>query len=1066
MKTTESREGGKRRFPSGRRPGGQPLCRSRVSLPGWVGSAGIGAVLALLAGSGAASTATLVPGPPLPPQPGVEAPGCTPPPTAPGTWTLLENRPQAPSLLTVDPWVPCHILDATGPGTLRRSDDSARSWRTVLSDSARGTIAPDDPTCPPPLATVGGCVVSTPPFSIVGTSFASATTIDVAEGGNGDAFVTSGDGGGSWRLANQGIDGLPVAGLATAPGNPSVAYAAVIVEGNGAYQAAFTGGPNGALSNPPLAHIYRTTDGGGSWTATQMPSVADAWGHENTIVDMRVDPGNPQHLYLLRNDDTLTVLEETLDGGQTYSIKPVSAAASPTQLLVAGTPSGVRLYAVGFFNAAVGDTTAGLLGASVIVSTDDGATWHPTPAQPPSSMISGTLVATLLPTDPRRIVLADLSSTRSPTSAVVFASSDGLATLQQVADPPVDGRAGVTLTIGQDAPVGGCHSTNSGVCGPPDAALQADRLGNVYLALCYGNPQPNPTPCGSAGRVLERLTPPDPAPPPRSPVAPPPVSGNAQVATELTSCVVPNPNNAVAGEGGLAFDGDSLIYTQNNAYNPVGSPDPDGHLYYMNPATCAYGGEVDVTFSHADIAAVASSSGWYSGAQQPFIEDISYDARRNTLWGTIQPSPCCEGTDRLPLFTYTVTRAPTPATHGTAVARLRAIVGECPPGQYELAMMSYSYTDDSLWTCNASNRASHLRAADLATIPPSCFDPIVDPGGGGSTGYGDWAVVGPLMYIHSEDDSHVNVYTQADCQLLRSLVHRTFLEPNNEDEQMVCDPVTFSPRSGFALPQTAAMWIRDASAGLVTAYGLTDACPLPTALAASPPVVLSGGTPSPQVCATVSLVGPGSPIASLPLQFTVDGQHVADALSSVAGHACAPAPPALAVGRHSVVVSWAGGSDYLPSAATTAITVLPVVSLAALSPAARNAVAPEATPLRGSGLASLTQGPPQTGSEIEQAQAIQSQANSQTQLTVQPGMMVQRRQQEQVAAQRVGISNDIQAEQMLAVRHRGVPAVVVAAGQVGAGLLLGLALLVRQPMVRVARSRRRARQPERLTRGG
>jgi hypothetical protein len=142
----------------------------------------------------------------------------------------------------------------------------------------------------------------------------------------------SGDGGASWTAANAGLPaglyGAYVQALAMDPQNPETLYAAEL----------FAGGGGG---------VFKSTDGGASWTGT---------GLQASAVALAVDPLNTSTIYAA----TSTTVFQSLDGGANW--RDLSAVGSGSVYSVAVNPVNSAVIYAG--------TDSG-----VVMSTDGGARW-------------------------------------------------------------------------------------------------------------------------------------------------------------------------------------------------------------------------------------------------------------------------------------------------------------------------------------------------------------------------------------------------------------------------------------------------------------------------------------------------------------------------------------------------------------------------------------------------------------------------------------------------------------------------------------------------------------------
>lgn len=111
------------------------------------------------------------------------------------------------------------------------------------------------------------------------------------------------DGGGSWTPLTDLLPGLTVSSMAFEPGNPLVIYI-----GTGEGVAAFQRDTQGDFRG---AGIFRTTDGGDSWSRLEATAGADFY----FVNDLVVSPKDPRRIYAA----TRTGLWRSLDGGASWT---------------------------------------------------------------------------------------------------------------------------------------------------------------------------------------------------------------------------------------------------------------------------------------------------------------------------------------------------------------------------------------------------------------------------------------------------------------------------------------------------------------------------------------------------------------------------------------------------------------------------------------------------------------------------------------------------------------------------------------------------------------------------
>jgi len=148
------------------------------------------------------------------------------------------------------------------------------------------------------------------------------------------SVITSEDGGRSWqRRTGVPGDGLPVSAVAAHPADPDVAWLAI-----------------------PEGGVYRTADGGATWT----PSMGGL--ESKRVMSLALDPQNPAVLYAGTYADGLF---KSADGGATW--KQSSAGMDPNEPIFALLVDPVHTHVV----------YAGSLRSGVFVSQDGGGAWRP-----------------------------------------------------------------------------------------------------------------------------------------------------------------------------------------------------------------------------------------------------------------------------------------------------------------------------------------------------------------------------------------------------------------------------------------------------------------------------------------------------------------------------------------------------------------------------------------------------------------------------------------------------------------------------------------------------------------
>lgn len=262
---------------------------------------------------------------------------------------------------------------------------------------------------------------------------AATRTIYVASAGGG--VLKSTNDGASFQAVNSGLDALSVTAMAMDPRDPDVVYVST------------------------LSDVYKTTDGGASWHATNGPT---------GVVTFAMDPSNPDVVY--SGSSPGGGVNKTINGGLTWF------AAS----------NGIGLPAV-FALAVKPDEPsvvfAGTAGFGSFRSDDGGSTWR-------SLNIDSTVWSFLIDPLDNSVVFAGTNG------AGVYASRDGGLSFAPVGAPEV----GVVLSLVRSGPDiyagtatggvsvssdGGATWRNTGVSAGLGLILSTDGAGAVYAGTNF-----------------------------------------------------------------------------------------------------------------------------------------------------------------------------------------------------------------------------------------------------------------------------------------------------------------------------------------------------------------------------------------------------------------------------------------------------------------------------------------------------------------------------------------------------------------------------------------------------
>jgi photosystem II stability/assembly factor-like uncharacterized protein len=691
------------------------------------------------------------------------------------------------------------------------------------------------------------------------------------------------------------------------------------------------------------------------------------------------------------------------DGGATFDARAGSARLHPTAIAIdPAAPSVVWLNDV---------SPATSAGSSLWLSTDGGVTFGLPPA-PVKDAVSA-LTFSVVPDGPSALLAA------TPSSGLLRTSDQG----KDWTSVPVgaDGQVDPVYDVGveQSRPdvlmaltkTGAWRSTNGGNgfgavrdglpadCGA--TALTRDAVApSTFLVLCTRGRAYR---FQSSGADLVRVHPPaEQFPPdandPNDPTQQVPDTTQPVPMTELGVRTLPDDEGS---SGSLAFDGETL--------------------YYAGPPTPVFA-RMGTTTIHRIRAR--------DGKRLPdlvvplTVSEIAYDGLRHVLY--VQGLVAHDQADMYVLDLR---------TH--AVRHLFALPGY--PGAH--SQYSFDASLDRFVVAQESTR-NVFQLDHAGRIKSRC---ALD-GGQTSGGYNgnDDAGLGQATamtatgsggggYWQAEDDATM-YHIGARCERLATYSHRKFAESGAENDALVCDTVTFD---------RPAVWIRDSGIGKVYAYGIPNGyCPLATKLRLRTPGVVARGTTA-NVCATLTTRGDTSPLAAMPVTFTVAGRGAGVATTTADGTACVRyrVPGGLPVGtaRGAAVATppvraaFLGTTSYLASLADgllrvplpDVVTHLPLPGIVAPAPPAN----PPAQPLA---QAPIPQAQAQAEAQAQaQAQAqSQAQAQAQSQAQAQAAAVPQVQEQVQLAEQTATGERELNFSRYRPHRARdhGAPLATAAAG--------------------------------------
>ena len=288
------------------------------------------------------------------------------------TWNILGGlHAQSVPSLAVDPANPSILYAGTSSG-LFQSTDAGAAWKQLLPDAqsvSEVTLNPQSPS----------------------------TVYAVYTGSSGSQAARSTDGGATWQVLTAGIPVPPQetvhswGALALDPENPSTLWLADASEGG--------------------AGIYRSTDGGATWTDVhQFPAffIGDSFSGTQILVD----PGNSAQVFaccVYRLGSTASAIYRTGDGGQTWVEGGQGPTAGSSGIGSLVLRNGV-LYAVWY--------------DGVVSSADEGQTWTNV-ALPAGAPTAGFTSLGLEPSGALLLVNANGALYRSPDGGASWTASSG-----------------------------------------------------------------------------------------------------------------------------------------------------------------------------------------------------------------------------------------------------------------------------------------------------------------------------------------------------------------------------------------------------------------------------------------------------------------------------------------------------------------------------------------------------------------------------------------------------------------------------------------------------------------
>ncbi len=242
---------------------------------------------------------------------------------------------------------------AQGPnGGILRSSDGGRHWKYLAQDLFNNAL-----------------------FGAVAVSPADSKTVYAAVGGNFvHGLYRSDDGGKNWsNITDPGIGLGAASDVVVDPDNPSILYTAIV---------------NGTLAGADHGGIYKSVDGGKSWTPMVLPLPMNF--SIGSFIALRMAPSDPNYVYATvfgsRNSSRNPQLQRfrTTDGGATWTLLTLPDAR-PHNVCKDDTP-GNMLQDFRFWHVVLGvdphnpDVVyANACEPTFVVSEDGGSSWREMP---------------------------------------------------------------------------------------------------------------------------------------------------------------------------------------------------------------------------------------------------------------------------------------------------------------------------------------------------------------------------------------------------------------------------------------------------------------------------------------------------------------------------------------------------------------------------------------------------------------------------------------------------------------------------------------------------------------
>ncbi|MDQ1713276.1 MAG: repeat-like domain [Frankiaceae bacterium] len=809
-----------------------------------------------------------------------------------------------------------------------------------------------------------------------------------------------------WRWAAA----LPAALLAVAPvavsmrpaaaapgpclvyGEQSGAWSRVPVPAGAVAVDQFDGDPCVLVAADSAHRVWRSADGGRDWrVVTTAPRavtrvLAERLGRNASGTGGRV-------VLALTGQPAGPAMLVSTDGGTTFA--PASTPGLDAPVAGGPVPGGEVVAAAGSADGAATYAAATPLG--LVKSTDGGRTFLPLPG---AASLRATGVA-VSPADPDEVWLV---AAAPGTPAALWVSRDAGLTFAiaspvgaSVADADVTLKAGGGARVLAATGTGLIESTDGGttwtaLAGGGTSGVRAERSRPAEVVAVaggrarsssdggrtFGAPVPGlPASCapqrlragasdpgaflaecagvtyrlrvGSLGRD-------DGGPGPVPTGSPPPPPPPAYVGTPLKQLRSwPLPVNPDSSSGSIGFDGRVLYYTD---MNPLQGRKPGTNVLHRLDALT---GRIlpDITTG------------------LPFVDTFTYDSRRHQL--DVNTDDALVAYDLRTGAQQTIFEATGAYYRYSYNVSTDSFLGMA---EYSGTLTRISRAGRRTTAC--TYEGADARFQDDAVGVTSAMQAAGDGG----------------AYIQLEDDQTL-VRIDGACRETGVYSHRVYSESTGENDGLACDAVTFYP--------LAAIWIRDAQPPSVTAYQVPYGyCPLATKVAVTAPrsVDIDGMA---TVCAGLTIMGSGRPVAGRQVRLDVGGANVGSPSTDADGRACARYHPAQFLGGvagafsldQPIVARFRGDNAFLGSDGRGSIAVTGAAVVAKRPPVAGVPVPVEPPTVRLPDVRPIAEPQPVPQVQPQVQPQPNPQPNAQGQAQAQAAAVPQKQEQVQVAGVQV-----------------------------------------------------------------